>query len=304
MDRREREVILGAIVFVAIVMVVVGSMWLSERFAGAAGGYRLVATFDSVLGLHRGAEVTIRGVNVGKVLEIGIDGGQPQVVIGFYSVRSLPKDSKVLMKGEGVLGEQSIEVQVGSSSEVFADGDRVRGAATKGLEDITIQAAAMADDLKRAVDKVVNEKNLSHIENVLSQMDSAALSLKTTLEENRESISRAIDSMALASGQARGILSDNREGMQQSVENLRKATEKLAVMSENLQGASESMREMFDNLNVVTKKLRDGKGTLGRLLQEDSVYEELEGTLVSVDSLIENIKRDPSKYLNFQFSIF
>ncbi len=304
MNRSGREVVLGAIVFVAVAIVVVGSMWLSERFAGAAGGYRLVATFDSVSGLNRGAPVTIRGAKVGKVLRIDIDEGQPRVTIGFEQHRDLPRDSKVIMKSLGVLGEQMIEIQIGTDVDVLPDGAFVKGVSSTGLEELSEQAADMARDLKRAVDHVASEENLSRVESVLSQMDDATLSLKMTLDESRESISEVLDSLAMASGQANGVLSDSRDGIRQSAENLRKATESLIEASENLQGASVSMREMFDNLNVVTQRLRNGEGTLGRLLEDDQVYEGLEGTLTSVDSLIENITRDPSKYLNFRFSIF
>ena len=61
MRNREQEILLGAVVFFAAVILVIGTVWLSERYAGAAGGYRIHVKFDSVPGLQVGNPVTFRG---------------------------------------------------------------------------------------------------------------------------------------------------------------------------------------------------------------------------------------------------
>ncbi len=302
MAGREREIALGAIVFVAIAILVVGSVWLSENYAGAAGGYKLVATFDSVQGLDPGTWVTIRGVYVGKVLYIDIEEGRPMVTVGLEKAWDLPRDSKLVMKSKGMLGEKEIEIQVGSDSRTLANGEHVVGISSPGLEELTAQTVDIAQNLRRAVDKLVAEDNLAHIENILTQVDSTTAGLKTALEANRETLSRALDSLALASSDARGMVGENRAGVRQAVEDLRATTERMAAMSENLEASSTSLRETLGNLNEVSRKIRDGEGTLGRLVNDERLYEDLQRTLVSVDSLLTDIMRDPGRY--FKFSIF
>ena len=302
MASHEREVVLGAVVFVALAIVVVGSVWLSENYAGAAGGYKVTATFDSVQGLTPNAWVTLRGVKVGKVLDIDTREGRPVVTLGLEKIRGLPRDSKLIIRSSGMLGEKEIEVQAGSDSRVLADGEHLTGVLSPGLEELTARATDMAQDLNRAVDKLVTEDNLAHIQNTLVQMDSTTFRLKTILEENRATFSKAIDSLALASGEARGMLGENREQVRQAVEDLRTTTERLAAVSENMEAASTSLQEVLENLNEVSRKVRDGEGTLGRLVNDEQLYRELQSTLASVNSLLEDVKRDPARY--FKFSIF
>ena len=89
MRNRKHEIVLGVVVFVAAVIVVVGTVWLSERYAGAAGGYRVRVAFDSVPGLQVGNPVTFRGVWVGKVLDIALEHGHPVTTLGFAKIKCL-----------------------------------------------------------------------------------------------------------------------------------------------------------------------------------------------------------------------
>ena len=302
MRSREREVVLGAVVFTAIAILVLGSMWLSERFAGAAGGYKLVVAFDTVRGLKRGDPVTVRGVKVGKVLEVRLEEGQPRVVIGFESIRGLPRDSKISLKGIGMLGEQMVEVEVGTSTSVYAHGDGVDGISSGGLEELTANAADIANHLGRAVDVVATPENLDHIEAILTQMDTSTATLKVLLEENQVVISRALDSLGAASSGVSGMVGDNRKKVEEAVENLRRTTGRLAATVEGWEAASVSLREALQDVRDVAGKLRDGEGTLGLLLNDDGLYRDLRRTLTSLDSLASDVKENPKRY--FDFSIF
>jgi phospholipid/cholesterol/gamma-HCH transport system substrate-binding protein len=302
MGPREREIILGAIVFAAAAIAVIGSMWLSERFAGAAGGYKLLVSFDSVAGLNRGDAVTIRGVKVGKVLSVDMEDGQPTVTIGFAKIRSLPVDSRVEIKGVGLLGEQMVEVQVGSDPRSFQDGDRLTGISYAGLEALTSDAANIAERLDEAVSVLIKERNIAHLENILSQLDSTSASFQDILSESRPKLVDAMDSLAAASSDARGLVGENRDRVRESAENLRVATERLAAMAKEMQSSSGSLREITDNLKVITGKISEGEGTLGRLVHDKSLYDDLRSASVSLDSLLQDIKRDPSRY--FKVSVF
>ena len=305
MVSRSQEVLLGGVVFVAIVIVVVGTVWLSEKFAGAAGGYRLQVKFDSVPGLQRGNALTIRGVRVGKVLKVELRDGQPVVTIGFSDRTTLPRDSKFLLKSEGMLGGQMIEIQVGSAvTASFANGDTVKGISDTGLEAVMNNAASMAEQLNDAVSKTLNVESIQQIQRVLSDVDSASTNLKYILDENRSAISDVLDSLAVASGDAREMIGENRPEVKKAVESLRRSSERLASLSENLDSASGSLEELLGNLNHITGKIKSGEGTLGKLVQDGRVYDNLQRTLSTVDSLVSAIKKEPKKYLNVDLHIF
>jgi len=305
MVSRSQEVLLGAVVFVAIVIVVVGTVWLSEHFAGPAGGYRLHVKFDSVPGLQRGNALTIRGVRVGKVLKVELRRGQPVVTIGFADRTSLPLDSKVVLKSEGLLGGQMIEIQVGSMvATSYADGDTIQGVSGAGLEKMMSDATSMSEKLNDAVSQTLNQESIQQIRRVLSDVDSVSANLKGIIEENRFTFSNALDSLAMASGDARGMIGESRPEVKKAVENFRRASENIAALSENLDASSSSLKALLENLNQIVSKIKKGEGTLGKLVQDDQVYENLRRTLSSVDSLVAAIKKEPKKYLNVDLHIF
>ena len=293
--------VLGAVIFLAIAIAVLGAAWLSENYAGAAGGYQLHVYFDSVPGLQPGDPVFIRGVWAGKVLEIRLTHGLPLVSIGFAEIRSLPRDSKVFLQSEGLLGGKMIDVKVGSDMErVYADHDTLSGRSGGGIEEMTDQAGSVAQRLEA----VLADGNIAHVEALLANLDSTAVLLKRTLSNNRETLAAVLDTAALAARDARGLLGENRPEVLEIVGNLRRMTQRLDGVARNMETVLESLGMSLTDLNEVSGKLRRGEGTLGRLIQDESLYLDLRRTLASVDSLINGIKEDPKRYLNVDVSLF
>ena len=291
--------VLGAVVFIAIVIVVVGTVWLSENFAGASGGYKMRVQFETVPGLQRGNRVTFRGVRVGKVLEIYLKDGQPIVVLGFSEFNGLPRDSRIFLKSDGLLGGQMIEIQMGTAPEMIADGELVRGISESGIERMMDEWSELTGQLQTALNHMTSEKNLTHIGNTVSQLDSTTRQFRDVLTENRGALTELVGDLSEASGGARQMVDDNQVDVRKSIENLRQATEGLSGMSQNMEAASTSLRQLLANMNQISEKIQRGEGTLGSLVQDDQVYRHLQRTLTSVDSLLEDIKRDPTRYFNF-----
>ena len=303
MRNRQQEIILGVVIFFSAVILVVGTVWLSERYAGAAGGYRIHARFDSVPGLQVGNPVTFRGVRVGKVLSIGLVDGLPYVALGFASVSDLPEDSRFLLKSDGLLGGQMIEIQLGKSPQILADGAVVQGISTSELDAMVSESRLMIEKIGNAVDGVASDNNLVHLESVLSRIDTTTHYLNRLLnDDNLGKVDKMLDSLALATGDASGLMRDNRENLSIAVTNLAVALERLARISAQMETTSVSMQNTFTNLDDISKGIRDGRGTVGRLVKDEAVYEHLDRTLTSVDSLIEDIRRNPKRY--FHISVF
>lgn len=299
MTGRSREVILGAIVFIALTILVVGTLWLSENYFGPDGGYKLVVRFDSVIGLQRGNPVNLRGVKVGKVLGLTIDDeGYPSVLIGFRNHRDLPADTEVFLKSQGVLGEQSIEVEIGTSNETLADGAAVVGEASAGLEELTVSAATMAIDLKEAVDTLLTDKNVAHIRNTISQMDSTMSAISKLVEVNQATLSEALEKLAATTADAHGIVGENREDIRSSVKRLQEAAVRMASVSEELEQGAGSLRSMIGNVDNLAEGVLRGEGTLGKLVVDESLYLELRSTVSSIDSLVRDVKLNPGRYFN------
>lgn len=302
MRNREHEIILGAVVFIAVVIVVVGSVWLSERYAGAAGGYRVRVEFESVPGLQVGNPVTFRGVWVGKVLGIHLEHGQPIVTLGFAQFDALPKDSKIIVKGDGLLGGQMIEITLGTSTETLADNALIVGETARGVEKTMVEGGELVSRINRVVEELGSRENLNHLGQAIAQFDSSAQQLNGLLVQNRIAVQQVLDELEATASTAKGTLTENRPDLRETVTHLKTASSNVAMLSENMLETSGSMKRTFENLDQITSQMRAGKGTMGKLIQEDGLYDQVNRTLTSVDSLVEDVKRSPKRY--FKFSIF
>ena len=300
MGTREREILLGAVVFFAAVILVIGTVWLSERYAGAAGGYRIHVRFDRVPGLQVGNPVTFRGVRVGKVLSIFLDGGRPIVALGFSDVADLPVDSRFLLKSDGLLGGQMIEVQLGQSEQDLADGAVVNGISDAGIGAIVAQGEQTIEHLRGAIDSIASADNLAHLNGMLAHIDTTTRHLNRLLGDPQ--LEEMIDSLALATGDARGLMRDNRKNLTLALADLTATLATLARVSAQMETTAVALQKTFVNFDTISAQIRDGRGTVGRLVHDDAVYEHLDRTLTSVDSLVADIRRNPKRY--FSFSVF
>ena len=244
MRNREHEIILGAVVFVAAIILVVGIVWLSERYAGAAGGYRIRVKFDSVPGLQVGNPVTFRGVWVGKVLSIYLAEGEPRVVLGFAEITDLSADSRFLLKSDGLLGRQMIEVQTGTSSQKLVDGAVVQGISGSELDQMIAEGGHLVANVNQAVDDLVSTHNIAHLKKTLAQMDTTTNYLNKILSENRENLKTMLDSLSMASGSVSGILGDNREDLHRAIGQLALTMERLAGVAVQMESTSVSMQNI------------------------------------------------------------
>jgi phospholipid/cholesterol/gamma-HCH transport system substrate-binding protein len=302
--KHNREVVLGAIVFAAIAIVVIGTAWLSENFWGAAGGYKIFTTYESVMGLNKGAHVTIRGIKVGKVLEIDMERGRPLVMLGFSTIRNLPRDSKFVLRSMGMLGDRMIEVRLGHSEEVYKDGDLAIGHSELGFEDLAADAAGMTNQVKAVIDSLTAPENINRMTRVLRSVDTSAAVIREVVVNNQEKLVATIENLSAASSDIGQLTSQSRSKLQASVDNLERTTAGLSKSAENLEQATASLDKMMTNMNEISFKINNGQGTIGRLVNDPEVYTGLASTLTAVDSLLEAVKSEPGRYLNFKFTIF
>jgi len=302
--KREKEVILGAVVFIGIAILVAGTTWLSQNYWGPAGGHKIFTTFESVGGLKKGNEVSLRGVQVGKVLEIRIERGRPVVLVGFRTLREIPRDSKIVLRSVGMLGERIIEVRLGSSAEMFRDGDMAIGSSELGMEDMTADVADMTNRVKTVVDSMTSPENISRMTRSLRNLDTTTVTLRNLLQDNEAKLASTIDNLAAATADANGLVGDSKAKLERAVTNLDAAAADVAAASKRIADASVGFENTMRNLDAITGKINAGEGTLGKLVNDPKVYNGLSTSLTRVDSLIQAIKQDPGHYLNFKFTIF
>jgi phospholipid/cholesterol/gamma-HCH transport system substrate-binding protein len=326
-----------ALVMAAVMVFAVGGTgFLTKK-------YRLYARFANVQGLKAGAVVRAAGVEVGTVDKVEFGSGA-EVVVAMDVLQEMQSrittESRASIGAVSLLGERSVDVTVASKGEALPDGgtistlgapatiDEVADSANRGLQ----QATALIEDLragKGTVGKLFTDDALYKEINTFVQSAEAVTtklnSGKGTIPEllnnpdtyrdlraslkNLEAMTRRINA---GEGSLGRLMNDDAfaKTLSSTTENLDRLTGRLN-RGEGTAGKLLNETELYDKLNALTTRMdallaqiNSGDGTVGRLLQDKQLYENMNGAVRELQRLVEDIRKDPRKYLQVRVSIF
>lgn len=292
--RRERaEIWLGLLVLVSVALLTWGYFWLTGQPLGEPG-YPLVVELANAEGLSRGDRVRISGVEVGSVrgVELAPDG---RVFVDLHvspSVR-LPRDSRAILQSSGFFGDRYIELRPGSASELVSRGDTLTAASAPSImeaaQDLSDQAGAVLGQVQRLL-----------ADTTISQVQGGVAAAASSLKELQRLVAARSDDFARMSQS----LARTAQALEQSVvgRDLGKTIDEMQGAAAQLAEASESLKSSAQSLASISRKIDQGQGTLGLLVNDPSLYEELRSTTRSIGALTRDLRENPSRYL--KFSVF
>lgn len=333
--KRANEFLVGLVVLVALAVIVAGALWLSETKLGA-NEELAAARFRTVGGLKVGAPVTLRGVRVGRVEAIRLaDDGWVEADMKLYEGVEIPKRPAAIAASASLFGEWALTV---SSLEDPQDDPNVRvmlaeatkpgrvwpGATLPDIGQLTAQASRIASDIASLTDRVggafdsatVQEmrESIHNFSEVVGQLSAFTKRTTTRLDMVTGDVQNATSSLASASRDARQVLgrldSATANGNLQAIlNNTRSASSNIDSTTEDVQQLVAQIRAHEANLvqvlagaDSVMGRLAQGRGTLGMLSQDSTLYKETTATVVELRKLIADIQANPRKY--FKFSVF
>lgn len=224
--------ILGALTFYA------GGFedWLKQT-------YTLNAYFDKVDGLDEEDLVTLAGVEAGKVKEMKITDGRVKVVLYLDNGAVVREGSVARIESESLLGGKYVGIRVGPiDSPPLGDGDELRTEEAADLARMVQDMADVAQDIRVMV------KNFNENQQKISSQ------IGGILGENRENIRTSLAALSR-------IVTENEEGIKDIVSSLREAGPQLLLA--------------MDSINEIAKKIESGEGTIGKLVQDETLYTDM-----------------------------
>lgn len=261
MTNKKAEVIVG--LFVLAILLVLA--WLSTQMGKLTlkkrPTYTVYAVFNDVSGLDVKTKVKIAGVDVGYVGNIFLKGGKAVVALDIYRQYKIPKDSVAIIKSKSLLGEKSLEIEYGRSNQYLHKGDYIAK---------TISPADIGT-LITNINKVFNQQNRQNISKAIEKISELSEQLNEVVAENRQNIKQAIANFNKSMETLSEILKENRKDVKLAIENARLAMQKL--------------NETLENVYFLSNNLKNGKGTLGKLLVDSSLYNNID----NASSHIKNI---------------
>ena len=256
--------------------------------------------YDDVEGLVVGSNVTVNGLNVGKVTNIDFDENYEQIKVTF-SIRNdlnFSSSSKAMLYEPGLIGGKSIAIIPNYESlNLIKDGDILLSDVKPGLTELVNQQIAPLQD---------------KIEGLLTSADSLFAGVSNVMNYNSqnnlklalEGITRTIENINSLSQALSQIVDNNQKVFNSALKNIESTSENLAVLTDSI--SKSPVVSTFKNfeivsvkLNKIISRLESGEGSLGKLLNNDALYSELLHSSEALESLLTDLKNNPKKYLHF-----
>lgn len=295
---RSTEFKVGLTVLVAIVTLIVGIVWLKEMSLHAEKRVYRVA-FSNTGGLAASDEVRVNGLRKGQVRDMRLVGDHVVVELELAKDVTLTHDSRVAIRDLGMMGEKVISIDLRSTGLAYGPRDTVPGDYEPGLNDVMTRLGGTADAM---ADMASDLRDLTHrlnrdgqLEQVVGNFNATSQELRALVTENRTALNRTLRNFSDASETAKSLTTDREGQLRRALDDFSSAAEKM----DRLSGRLDSLRVV---VQTVATRVNSGEGTLGRLVNDQRLYDDLSSSVSSLRSLIEDIKKNPKKY--FKVSVF
>ena len=301
-----KELKIGLLIIVAITTLVFGVNYL-KGINVLNDNRNFYAVYENVGGLQVGGSVMVNGYKVGMVSDIAllIENNQKLLVtINIEQEFDIASNTVCKIVNQDLMGTKSIALMLGDGGDFLAIGDTL-------ISDIegTLQSAVNA--------QILPLKNKA--EALISSVDSIMVIITAILnKDTRESLSNSLRSldatfllMSSTMLKVDNLVNKNDERISKIVRNLESITTNLessngeiktiltnfAILSDSL--AKSDITEALKNVSEIILKINNGEGSIGLLLKDDKVYDNFEKSTRELAELIEDIKKNPSRYVNF-----
>ncbi len=282
------EVRVGIALTVALLVLVVGILWLSGATFGE-GTYSFGILFTEVGGLGVTDKVTVAGVEAGNVSAFALS-NQGRVVVDVRVKRSIniPVDSRITIGSYGFLGAKHVNVRPGTSTVYIQPGTTVIGTHEKGMNDVVSEMGEALIEIRQVLkttDEILTDaEGKEQIKRTLNKAEDAAGTLNLTISDLR-----------IVASDLKGFIQAKRDPASEAIDSIAEASETFADVGVKLDTIAAS-------LDSILIRVASGEGTLGKLINDDQVHDEFIAAIKEVRDLVADIREDPKSFV--RFSIF
>lgn len=297
------ETKVGAITAVAIVVLILGFNYLKGRNITDTSD-KVFAIFPSVKGLMVSNAVFINGLQVGKVSEMHeTDQNLTGIIVEITLNKNIniPSNSVATINSE-LLSSTSLDILLGDTKSYVKDGDTLRsvqnvsvmGELTKNINpaiDNVNKALISVDELIRKMSAVVDPATQNNVQNMVANLAASSRSLERLVNAQNGILTRSLNNVESITGN----LASNNAKITSTIENLDKTSANLA--NANIEEVLTSLKNTMSKLESTVENINSKKGTMGLLLNDRQLYDEIRQTNRSLTTLLDDVRVNPKRYV-------
>ena len=293
-----REIKTGIIVLGGILLFILGFSYLKSTplFDNSKTFY---AVYHHVGGLQSGTQVTINGFSVGTVNDIRFNDASGNLLVTFTvdNSFSFSKNSSAELYDTGIIGGKGIQIKpVFDGADMAKSGDTLPSSTRPGLTELVQQRLT---PLQMKVEGAVTNAD-SLLMNFNDILDPKT---KTDLRESIAGLNLLVKSFQGSANSLNQILSENKDDLDKSISNLGTITDNFSKLSDTLANAGlgqtiKGLESTMGKINAMMEKIEGGEGSLGKLVNDKALYNNLADASRELDLLLQDFRLNPKRYVN------
>tara|TARA_B110000003_G_scaffold204081_1_gene202782 strand:- start:1532 stop:2491 length:960 start_codon:yes stop_codon:yes gene_type:complete len=301
-----KELKIGLLAVVAIIFLVFGVNYL-KGINILNDNRNFYAVYENIGGLQVGSPVMVNGYKVGLVSNVDLlieNNQQLLVTISIEKEFSIPSNTVCKIVNQDLMGTKGISLVLGDATNFLSVGDTLNGGIEGTLQDDVNaqilplknkaeQLIGSMDSVMMIVTAVLNKDTRESLRNSLQSLDKTFSLMSETMIKvdsmvavNDERITKVISNLA--------SITSNLESSNGEIKNI---LTNFSTLSDSL--AKADIATALKNVSDITAKINNGEGSIGLLLKDDKIYANFEKSTRELAELLEDIKRHPSRYVNF-----
>lgn len=289
----------GVLAIVSICILLLGYNFMMGRDNLFDRGRRFMVFYDNTQGLSVGTKLMYNGFKIGMVRSLKMDENQKIVaIVEVSSDMSIPEDSKIKIEAQ-LLGGVTLKLLKGVSKNYAEDGDvlepeyskDVFGMINSKVMNVTNSADSLFGTLNAFLHKQELHEAVNSVPIVLHELTSTIIEIRKTIAAMEPALKQTSGSLSAFSSNLPEYDRQLREGL----EHFNKAgrqidSVRIASLLNNLSTSSEKLALLLDDLN-------EGKGSMGKLLKDESLYADIRKSNAQLQSIMLDLKKYPEKYV-------
>jgi len=286
--RQKAEIWIGLLAIISAIILGWGYFWLTGQPLGERG-YTVTVILEDASGLERGDRVHMSGVEVGVVRSVELESAD-RIVVRLWLHRDLriPRDTRALLQAVGVFGDVIVALEPGTSGTMAGSGDTLAFGRAPSLMDLAGDLGEQAEALLIKIDRLLADSTIDQLHGGVAALPGTVRGLEQLVSESSAEFAALSQTLRATAESLRATL----EGAEfaRLVADLHELAASASVTAESLQQSAQSLHSVAD-------KIDRGEGTLGLLVNDPGLYEDLRAAAQNAASLTRDIQQNPGRYL-------
>ena len=273
------------------------------------------AVYKQINGLTKANPIIVNGFRVGQVEDIHFNPDSAgQIVVALTITNKdleIPVNSIAKIQSSGLLGSMAVEIELGDSKTMAVEGDTLLNKVQNTLgEEVNVLVQPLKqkfENVMLSLDSVLAIIKTVFNENTRQNLEASFASIRLTIQ-NLEHTTYNIDTLVTSQ---RHNLSDIIANVQSISDNIKNNNDKITniitnfsnisdtIAQSNISGVIKNADKSLKEFSQIIEKVNRGEGSLGMLVNNDTLYNNLEKSSKELNELIQDIKLNPRRYLNF-----